>query len=121
MFEAVSGQLGTTFGGGFLACAAANAVIDVMKAENLIENTATIGNYLIGELKKLPQIKEVRGYGLMIGLEFETPIKQMRDRLLFEEKVFTGITGSNIFRLLPPLCVNKEEADEFLTRFKKVI
>jgi acetylornithine aminotransferase len=121
MFEAVSGQLGTTFGGNHLACAAANAVIDVIQAENLIENAAVVGNYLIGELKKLPQIKEVRGYGLMIGLEFETPVKPMRDRLLFEEKVFTGVTGSNIFRLLPPLCVSKEEADEFLIRFKKVI
>jgi len=121
MFKAVSGQLGTTFGGNFLACAAANAVIDVMKMENLIENAALVGAYLISELKKLPQIKEVRGYGLMIGLEFESPIKQMRDRLLFEEKVFTGITGSNVFRLLPPLCVSKDEADEFLKRFKKVI
>jgi len=121
MFKAVSEQLGTTFGGNFLACAACNAVIDVMQAENLTENAAIIGNYLIGELKKLPQIKEVRGHGLMIGLEFETSIKPMRDKLLFEEKVFTGVTGSNIFRLLPPLCVSKEEADEFLKRFKKVI
>jgi len=121
MFKAVPEQLGTTFGGNFLACAAANAVIDVMQAENLIENAAVVGNYLIGELKKLPQIKEVRGYGLMIGLEFETPIKDMRNRLLFEEKVFTGVTGSNVFRLLPPLCVNREEADEFLKRFKKVL
>lgn len=121
MFKAVTEQLGTTFGGNFLACAAANAVIDVMQAENLIENAAVVGNYLISELKKLPQIKEVRGYGLMIGLEFETSIKPMRNRLLFEEKVFTGVTGSNVFRLLPPLCVSREEADEFIKRFKKVI
>jgi acetylornithine aminotransferase len=121
MFKAVSGQLGTTFGGNHLACAAANAVIDVMKEENLVENAAVIGSYLIGELKKLPQIKEVRGLGLMIGIEFDTPIKPMRDRLLFEEKVFTGATGSNIFRLLPPLCVSKDEADVFLKRFKKVL
>jgi len=121
MFKAVSGQLGTTFGGNYMACAAANAVIDVMQAENLVENAAVVGNYLIDELKKLPQIKEVRGCGLMIGLEFDTPIKTMRDRLLFEEKVFTGATGSNVFRLLPPLCVTKDEADEFLRRFIKVI
>lgn len=120
-FKAVSGQLGTTFGGNHLACAAANAVIDVMKAENLIENAANIGGYLIRELKKIPQIKEVRGYGLMIGLEFEESIKPLRNRLLFDEKVFTGVTGTNIFRLLPPLCVTKEEADEFLKRFKKTI
>jgi acetylornithine aminotransferase len=121
MFKAVSGQLGTTFGGGFLACAAVNAVIDVIQSENLIENAAVVGGYLINELKKIPQIKEVRGIGLMIGMEFETPIKQIRDRLLFEEKVFTGVTGSNVFRLLPPLCVSKEEIDEFLNRLKKVI
>ena len=121
MFKAISGQLGTTFGGNHMACAAANAVIDVMKSENLVENAAAIGSYLIGELKKLPQIKEVRGCGLMIGMEFETPIKPMRDRLLFEEKVFTGVTGNNVFRLLPPLCVSKDEADEFLKRFKKVL
>ena len=121
MFKAVSGQLGTTFGGNHLACAAANAVIDVMRSENLIENAAVVGSYLIEGLKKIPQIKDVRGHGLMIGMEFETPIKQMRDRLLFEEKVFTGATGNNIFRLLPPLCVSMEEANEFLKRFKKVV
>jgi len=121
VFRAVPEQLGTTFGGNFLACAACNAVIDVIQAENLIENAAVVGGYLIDELKKLPQIKEVRGCGLMIGLEFETPIKPMRDRLLFEEKVFTGATGNNVFRLLPPLCLSREEADEFLKRLKKVI
>jgi acetylornithine aminotransferase len=121
MFKAVKGQLGTTFGGNHLACAAANAVIDVIRAENLIENAATIGNYLIGELKKLPQIKEVRGCGLMIGMEFDSSINELRSRLLFEEKVFTGVTGSNTFRLLPPLCVSMEETDEFLKRLKKVI
>ena len=120
-FKAVNGQLGTTFGGNHLACTAANAVIDVMLAENLIENAAVVGNYLISELKKIPQIKEVRGYGLMIGIEFDTPIKPMRERLLFEEKVFTGVTGNNVFRLLPPLCVSKEEANEFLKRFGKVL
>ena len=120
-FKAVIEQLGTTFGGNFLACAAANAVIDVIQEENLIENAAKVGSYLMEELKKIRQIKEVRGHGLMIGVEFDFPIKQMRERLLFEEKVFTGITGSNIFRLLPPLCVKKEEAYEFIKRFKKVI
>jgi len=120
-FEAVHGQLGTTFGGNHLACAAAIAVADVIKAENLVENAAKVGAFLIGELKKLPQIKEVRGHGLMIGVEFENPIKSMRDKLLFEEKVFTGVTGTHVFRLLPPLCLTMEEAKEFLRRFKKVI
>ncbi len=120
-FEAIHGQLGTTFGGNHLACAAAIAVLDVMKEEKLIENAAKVGNFLMTELKQFPQIKEVRGHGLMIGLEFDKPIKSMRDKLLFEEKVFTGATGTNVFRLLPPLCLSIEEAKEFLVRFEKVI
>lgn len=120
-FKAVHGQLGTTFGGNQLACAAAIAVLDVMKEENLIENAANVGKFLIEELKKFPQIKEVRGHGLMIGLEFDEPIKPMRDKLLFEQKVFTGVTGIHIFRLLPPLCLSMEEAKEFLIRFKNIL
>ena len=120
-FEAIHGQLGTTFGGNHLACAAALAVVEVMEEEKLIENAAKIGEYLMGELKKIPGIKDVRGKGLMIGVEFDEAIKPMRDKLLFEEKVFTGVTGTTIFRLLPPLRVSKAEADEFLVRFKKVI
>ncbi|MDR0547763.1 MAG: aminotransferase class III-fold pyridoxal phosphate-dependent enzyme [Dysgonamonadaceae bacterium] len=120
-FEAVHGQLGTTFGGNHLACAAAIAVANVIKEENLVENAAKVGAFLIEELKKLPDIKEVRGHGLMIGVEFYKPIKSMRDKLLFEEKVFTGVTGTHVFRLLPPLCVTMEEAKEFLLRLKKVL
>ena len=120
-FKAVYGQLGTTFGGNHLACAAAIAVLDIMKDENLVENADKVGNYLMTELKKFPQIKEVRGHGLMIGLEFEQPIKEMRNKLLFEEKVFTGVTGTHVFRLLPPLCLSMQEADEFLKRFKKIL
>ncbi|MCC8146628.1 MAG: aminotransferase class III-fold pyridoxal phosphate-dependent enzyme [Bacteroidales bacterium] len=120
-FTAVSGQLGTTFGGNHLACAAALAVIEVMEEENLIENAAKVGEFLKTELKKIPEIKEVRGHGLMIGLEFDKPIKPMRDQLLFEQKVFTGVTGTHIFRLLPPLSVDMEIAQEFINRFKKVI
>lgn len=120
-FKAIAGQLGTTFGGNHLACAAALAVVEVMEEENLTENAAQIGEYLMNELKLLPQIKEVRGRGLMIGMEFAEPIKPLRDKLLFEQKVFTGSTGTHIFRLLPPLCITKEEADEFLTRFKAIL
>jgi acetylornithine aminotransferase len=119
-FTAVHGQLGTTFGGNHLACAAAIAVLEVMEEEKLIENAAIVGEYLKQELKKLPRIKEVRGHGLMIGIEMEDPIKTIRDRLLFEEKVFTGVTGTHIFRLLPPLCISREIADEFVKRFKKL-
>ncbi len=119
LFDAQYGMLGTTFGGNHLACAAGIAVLDVMKDENLIENAAEIGQYLIDELKQLPQIKDVRGLGLMIGLEFEEPIKELRTKLLFEEHIFTGVSGSNTVRLLPPLCLNKKEADVFLTALKK--
>jgi acetylornithine aminotransferase len=121
MFEAIHGQLGTTFGGNQLACAAALAVLEVMEEEKLIDNAAKVGKYLMDELRKIPEIKEVRGHGLMIGVEFGKPIKALRDRLLFDEKVFTGATGTHVFRLLPPLCVSRELADEFLTRFKKVL
>ena len=120
-FTPVYGQLGTTFGGNHLACAAAIAVLDVMKAENLVENAAKVGTYLLEELKGFKGIKEVRGRGLMIGMEFEEPIKELRQKLLFEEKVFTGVSGTNVIRLLPPLCLSMNEADEFLTRLHHVM
>ncbi len=120
-FKAVYGMLGTTFGGNHLASAAALAVMDVIEQENLVENAAKVGAFLIEELKKFPQIKEVRGMGLMIGMEFEEPIKEIRTRLLKEQKVFTGITGTHVIRLLPPLCLNMDEAKEFLARFRKVV
>ncbi|MFV0420395.1 MAG: aspartate aminotransferase family protein [Dysgonomonas sp.] len=121
IFKAVHGQLGTTFGGNHLACAAAIAVLDIMKKEKLVENAYNVGEFLMQELAKLPQIKEIRGRGLMIGMEFDEPIKEKRTKLLFEEKVFTGVTGANVFRLLPPLCLTIDEAKIFLERFKKVI
>ena len=120
-FTPVYGQLGTTFGGNHLACAAAIAVLDVMKEEGLVENAAKVGAYLMEELKKFPQIKEVRGQGLMIGMEFDEPIKDIRRRLLFEQKVFTGVSGTNVIRLLPPLCLSMAEAEEFLKRFKQAL
>ncbi|MFA6767774.1 MAG: aminotransferase class III-fold pyridoxal phosphate-dependent enzyme [Parabacteroides sp.] len=121
MFKPVYGMLGTTFGGNHLACAAAMAVLDIMNQENLIDNAAKIGNYLLEQLHTIPGIKEVRGRGLMIGIEFEDSIKEMRNKLLFEEKVFTGIAGTNTIRLLPPLCLSSNEAKDFLIRFKKVL
>lgn len=121
MFASVYGQLGTTFGGNHLACSAALAVLDVMEQENLVENAAKVGAYLQQELKKMPQIKDVRGLGLMIGLEFEAPIKELRLRLLKEQHVFTGVSGTNVIRLLPPLCLRLEEADIFLECFRRVV
>lgn len=121
MFKPVYGMLGTTFGGNHLACAAALAVMDVIEQEKLVGNAAAVGAYLLEELKKFPQIKEVRGCGLMIGMEFDQPVKEIRSRLIHEQHVFTGASGTNVIRLLPPLCLSKEEAGEFLTRFKKVL
>jgi len=121
IFEASHGLLGTTFGGNHLACTAAIAVLDIIKAEHLMENAEQIGQYLMNELNKIPQIKEVRGLGLMIGVEFDQPIKDFRNRLLFEKKIFTGASGTNIIRLLPPLCLSKSDANEFLISFREII
>ncbi|MDD3210471.1 aspartate aminotransferase family protein [Bacteroides graminisolvens] len=121
IFKPVYGMLGTTFGGNHLACAAALAVIDVIEKDHLTENAAQVGQYLLQQLKTFSQIKDVRGRGLMIGLEFEEPVKEIRNKLLYEEKVFTGVSGTNVIRLLPPLCLSIEQADEFLQRFKKVL
>ena len=120
-FQAVYGELGTTFGGNHLACAAAEAVLEVMEEENLLENVNRVGEYLMEELKKIDGIKEVRGRGLMIGIEFEEPIKEIRRRLLFEEHVFTGVSGTNVIRLLPPLTLTMEQASDFMERFKRVL
>lgn len=121
LFEASHGMLGTTFGGSHLACTAAIAVLDIIKVEHLMENAQKIGNYLMDELKKIPQIKEVRGQGLIIGIEFEQSIKEIRSKLLFDKKIFTGVTGTNTIRLLPPLCLSKSDANLFLNSFKEVI
>jgi acetylornithine aminotransferase len=115
------GMLGTTFGGNHLACAAAIAVLDVMQEENLIENSKTVGNYLIEKLSEISSDYEVRGKGLMIGIEFKFPIKELRRKLLLEFGIFTGVSGQNIIRLLPPLNLTIQEADQFLKAFKLVI
>lgn len=116
-FKPVYGQLGTTFGGNHLACAAAIAVLEIMEAERLVENAAEVGEYLIEKLKDMPGIKEVRGRGLMIGIEMEEPVKELRKQLIFDKHVFTGASGTNTIRLLPPLCLTRGQADEFLQRF----
>jgi len=120
-FKASHGLLGTTFGGSHLACTAAIAVLDVMKAENLIANAERVGEILFSELKKLPGIVEVRGKGLMIGIEFEKPVAEIRKKLLFEKHIFTGVSGTNTIRLLPPLCLSKTDATYFLQQFKEVL
>jgi acetylornithine aminotransferase len=120
-FKPWHGMLGTTFGGNHLACAAAIAVLDVFAQENLVENAAEVGAYLIDELKKIPQIKEVRGRGLMIGIEIEGSASEFRKRLLFEKHIFTGGAGVSTVRLLPALNITKAQADVFLAAFKGLI
>lgn len=123
-FEVVPGQLGTTFGGNHLACAAAISVLNIMEKENLVENAYKVGKHLMDELRPLVGkhgLKDLRGRGLMIGLEFEQNIKEVRNPLLYEQKVFTGVAGQHTFRLLPPLCLSVAEADDFLNRLDKVL
>jgi acetylornithine aminotransferase len=120
-FDAVKGMLGTTFGGNHLACAAAIAVLDVIESENLIENAREVGEYLLAELRKMPQLKDVRGRGLMIGVEVEGSGSEMRKRLLFDKHIFTGGAGASTVRLLPALCITKEQADQFLNAFKALL
>ena len=120
-FAPVYGQLGTTFGGNHLACAAAIAVLDIFEQENLVENARKVGEFLMGELKQISGIKEVRGRGLMIGMEFDYPVKELRTRLIKEEKVFTGATGTHMIRLLPPLVLTMEQAQDFINRLKNAL
>ena len=126
-FKPVYGQLGTTFGGNHLACAGAIAVLDIIENEKLVENAATVGKYLIdtltAEMKagNLPHVVDVRGEGLMIGIELDIPYKEPRTRLIKEQHCFTGCAGTNIIRLLPPLCLSQAEAADFIERFKTVL
>lgn len=128
-FEAVYGMLGTTFGGNHLACTAALAVLDVIEHEQLVNNAAKVGAYLMEELKKLQQtdahIVDVRGEGLMIGIEYDQPIKALRNALVHDEHVFTGAASTNILRLLPPLTLSLDEAklavEEHIKRVSKVL
>ena len=120
-FKPWYGMLGTTFGGNHLACAAAIAVLEVIESENLVENAREVGQYLIDELKKIPQLKQVRGRGLMIGIEIEGSASEMRKRLLFERHIFTGGAGATTVRLLPALTLTREQADIFLKNFKEIL
>ena len=130
-FKPVYGQLGTTFGGNHLACAAALAVLDVMESEGLVENAHLVGEYLIKRLSQLRGdqmaacgqsiIREVRGRGMMIGIDLDCPHKDIRQPLIYQEHCFTGCAGTNMLRLLPPLCLSKDDADLFMEKFEKVL
>lgn len=118
--EAKKGMLGTTFGGNHLACAAAVAVLDVIKEESLIQNAEDMGYYIQDELDGIRGIDEVRGRGLMIGIELESEYSDLRSRLLYESHIFTGAAKNNVLRMLPPLCISKDEIDIFIQQFKKL-
>ena len=129
-FKPVYGQLGTTFGGNHLACAAALAVLDVFEEESLVENARVVGEYLMEKLRSLccnsvavkgdSRIKDVRGRGLMIGIDLDCPHAEVRKPLIYEQHCFTGCAGQNILRLLPPLCLTKADADDFIERLERV-
>ena len=122
-FKPVYGQLGTTFGGNHLACASALAVLDIIEEEHLVENAAKVGQFLMDGIRSmhLPHVVDVRGRGLMIGVELDVPYKEIRSKLLFEEHCFTGCSGTNVLRLLPPLCLSEAEAADFLSRLERVV
>ena len=126
-FKPVYGQLGTTFGGNHLACAAALAVLDVFEQENLVENAREVGDYLMEQIRSVcgcdttTHITDVRGRGLMIGIDLDIPHKDVRQPLIYQEHCFTGCAGTNVLRLLPPLCLTKQEADEFIEKLTKVL
>lgn len=115
------GMLGTTFGGNYLACAASMAVLEIMETEKLAENAGEVGEYLINKLKNISGIKEVRGLGLMIGLEFDQQINDIRHVLLKKHHIFTGVSGANTIRLLSPLTLTKEQADTFVAALVETI
>jgi len=115
-FKAKHGMLGTTFGGNHLACAAGLAVLEVIEKENLMQNAKQVGEYLLSKLKEIPAIKEVRGKGLMVGIELEKEAKPVRSRLVFEEHIFTGSADHpNVLRILPALSLSTSEADRFVS------
>ena len=120
-FEAVKGRLGTTFGGNYLACAGALAVLDIIGQEDLIDNALAVGDYLKMQIPASPRIREVRGRGLMIGIQFNEDVAPIRRTLLYDKHIFTGVAGSDMIRLLAPLCLSIEEAEYFVNTLKEIL
>ena len=114
-------MLGTTFGGNYLACAAALAVLDIIGQEGLVDNARVVGDYIKKNLPASPRIKDVRGRGLMLGIEFAEPVAPLRRKLLYDKHIFTGVAGQDMIRLLAPLCLTQAEADRFLEAFTEVL
>ncbi|MDH5366232.1 MAG: aminotransferase class III-fold pyridoxal phosphate-dependent enzyme [Cyclobacteriaceae bacterium] len=120
--KAAYGMLGTTFGGNHLACAAGISVLDTLEDEKLMENVLQVSEYLIQELRSIPKIKAIKGKGLMLGVEFDFTIKEIRAQLLHEYHIFTGASSNpNLLRILPPLCITKEQFDPFLLALKEIL
>lgn len=121
-FKPWHGELGTTYGGNHLACAAVLAVLEVLEEEDLIKQAKEMGDYLLKETKNLPLVREVRGKGLMIGIECNIPIKEIRNRMIHEKHIMTGVSSNpNVLRILPPLSITKKEADHFLKEFNDTL
>ena len=120
-FQARKGMLGTTFGGNYLACAGALAVLDIIEREGLMDNALAVGDYIKASLPASERIREVRGKGLMLGIEMNEPVAPLRQALLYDKHIFTGVAGQDMIRLLAPLCLTKAEADRFLAAFKEVL
>jgi acetylornithine aminotransferase len=120
--KAKPGMLGTTFGGNPLACSASLAVLEVMEKDAVLKHAAKISSYLTKQLKKLPKIQKLKGKGLMLGVEFDFPVKEIREKLVYEHHIFTGSSSNpNLLRILPPLVIEKEHIDIFLEALKKVL
>lgn len=120
-FKAVKGMLGTTFGGNYLAMSAALAVLDVIEREQLIDNALKVGNFIKENLPQSPKIREVRGTGLMLGIEFNEPVAPIRQALLKDYHIFTGVAGTSMVRILAPLCLTQEQAQQFINALKVIL
>lgn len=120
-FEAVKGRLGTTFGGGHILMAAALSVLDVLEEDKLMQNAQQMGDFIKEHIPASSRIKEVRGKGLMIGIEFREPVAPIRQKLLQEKHIITGSAGMNVIRLLPPLCITQQECYQFVNALKAIL
>ena len=120
-FKATKGMLGTTFGGNYIAMAGAIAVAGIIKEENLMANAKAVGDYILKNIPDSPKIKDVRGRGMMVGIEFNCPIADIRNALLYEKHIFTGVAGNNMLRLLAPLVLTKADVDIFINALKELL
>ena len=120
-FKATKGMLGTTFGGNYVAMAAANAVLDIIKEEDLCQNAYETGKYIKSSIPQNPLIKEVRGKGLMLGIQFNVPVADIRNKLLYDKLIFTGVAGTDMIRLLAPLPLTKADADIFIKALNDIL